>query len=237
MQPCSTPLTPAADLPRAVGETVRYVVDVNGLSVGTIDFRIEKRGTFGGQPVTEYRSLFKIDQLVGTVLPVEGRAAALVGDASYWPTQAMSKYTMDKNDFEESQTYAAGGRGVSSRRVKNGKPNEESRVFPGPAQDFVSAFYLVRSLPPDVSGCAIIYASQRAYTVWIKPDGDEKVMTPVGLKQARRYAIVWASDKAKKPADAKLWVGDGPDRLPLKAELFGPGHLEARIHLYETGKS
>ena len=33
-----------------------------------------------------------------------------------------------------------------------------------------------------------------------------------------------------------LWIGEGPERLPYKAEINGQNRLEARIHLYETGK-
>lgn len=235
LEPCTTPLQPNGELTRSVGETVRYLVDVNGLSVGTVDFRIEKRGTFDGQPVTEYRSLFKIDNLVAAAIPVEGRAATLVPDAGSSPAKAMSRYKLDKNEFEEDLTYAPGGRAVSSHRSKNGRAKDESRAFPGPVLDFVSSFYTLRTLALDTRGCAIIYSNQRAYTVWIEPDGEEDVMTPVGLKPAERYAITFASEKSKKPVSGRLWLGAAPDRLPYRAELRGKRRLEARIHLFENG--
>src|SRR5690606_20134781 len=98
-------------------------------------------------------------------------------------------------------------------------------------------FYLLRALPIEVAkGCAIIYGNQRAYTVWISPDGAEKVKTPVGLREASRVQIVYASDKSKQPASATVWLGPAPERLPFKAVIKGPNTLEARIHMYETGK-
>ena len=237
MPACVSPMAPASELPHVVGETVRYAVDVNGLSVGTIDFRVERRGAVDDTQVTEYRSLFKIDDLVATLLPIEGRAASLVADATFWPMQAMSRYKIRQDEFDEKQNFAAGGRKASSHRVKNGKAADDSRIFPGPAQDFVSGFYLLRSIAPGAKGCAILYGSHRAYTAWIKPDGDEQVMTPVGLRPARRYAISFASDKAKTVAEAKLWISTSPEHLPYKAELLTGTHIEARIHLYEDGKN
>ncbi len=219
-----------------MGETIRYLVNVDGLSVGTIDFKVERRAVYAGQPVTEYRSLFKLDSLVSTLIPVEGRAASLVPEMSFVPVVAMNRYSLSDNTFEESQTFASGGHTVMSKRSKNGKSKDERRLFPGPAIDFVSGFYLLRSLPDNAAGCVIIYGNQRAYTVWLKPDGSEKVRTPVGLRQAQRYLVSYASDKSKKPASGLLWLGEAPMRLPYRAELNGKSRLEARIHLYETGK-
>ena len=230
---CDKPLVPATDLPRLAGETVRYLVDVDGLSVGTIDFKVERRGALSGQAVTEYRSLFKLDSLVATVIPIEGRAASIVPDATFAPILAMSRYKLDKIDVSEDQTFTDGGKSVSSKRTRDGKLVAEKRLFPGAAADFVSGFYVLRSLPKDAQGCAIIYGSQRAYTVWIKPDGQEKVKTPVGMRNADRYVIDYASDKSKKPFAARVWLGDGPDRLPYRAEIDGQNRLEVRIHLYE----
>jgi hypothetical protein len=237
MPPCTKPLAPVVDLPRAAGETIRYVVDVDGLSVGTIDFRVERNGTLGGRAVTEYRSVFKIDKLVGALIPGEGRAASVVPVGTFWPAQAMIRLTQNKDQIETDSTFGDGGKTARSRKTRNGKPTEESRAFPGPAQDFVTAFYVARSLATNADGCGIIYSNQRAYTIWLKPDGDEQVMTPVGLKPAHRYSMSWASEKSKGFAEARYWVSTGPDRLPYKAELFGPNHVEARVQLYEMGGS
>lgn len=236
LSPCDKPLLPPQDLPRSLGETVRYVVDVNGLSVGTIDFKIERKGQFAGKPVTEYRSLFKIDALVAMLLPVEGRASAFVPDTARAPVVAMNKYKLDQFDIEEKQTFGDGALKVASKRMKNGESKDDARDFPGPVQDFVSGFYYLRTLPAAASGCAIIYGNQRAYTVWLEADGDEKIMTPVGLKTANRYAIRYAHDKSKKSATGRVWLGTGADRLPYKAEIIGADRLEARVHAYETGQ-
>lgn len=237
LQPCQSPLAPVGDLPRIEGETIRYLVNVDGVSVGTIDFKIEKRGTYEGRKVTEYRSLFKLDSLVSTVVPLEGRAAALVAEESFWPLRAMSRYDLNRRRYEEEQDYGAGGRSVAAKRTRNGKKRDQKRSFPGPAQDFVTGFYYLRRLPIDAAGCAIIYGHHRAYTVWIHPDGSERVATPIGLKMARRYKIRYGSDKSKRFREAKVWLGDTTNRLPFKAEINGKHHLEATIHLFEAGQS
>lgn len=234
--PCEAPLVPTGQLPRGMGETIRYVVDIDGLSVGTVDFKIEKQGTYQGTPVTEYRSLFKIDSLVSTFLPAEGRAAALVPEKAFSPLMAMNRYKLSDAEFEESATFSRNGFAVASQRKKNGQPKDDSREFPGAATDFVSGFYMLRSLPEEANGCVIIYGNQRAYTVWLTPDGKERVKTPVGYREAVRYKIIYASDKSRTAATGAVWIGALPERLPYKAELKGTNTLEARIHMFEVGK-
>jgi hypothetical protein len=236
LPPCVSPLLPERDLPRTAGESIRYFVSVDGLPVGALDFKILRQGNYEGQPVTEYRSLFKLDGLVAVILPADGRAAAIVPERATSPLVAMNRYKMDKNDFDERQTFSEGGRRASSTRAKNGVPTEEQREFPGPAADFVTSFYLVRSLPAGMRGCALVYGNQRAYTFWVEPDGEEKVATPVGPRSALRYRVRYASDKGKKPIEGRFWLANDATRLPYKAELTGPYKLEAEVHLYEIGK-
>jgi len=235
MPQCKAPLAWGTDLPRSPGETIRYVIDVNGLSVGTVDFRIERRGLYEGKPVTEYRSVFKIDQLVGVLMPMDGRAASIVPDTALVPMAAMSKYRVDKTELEENQTFGEDGRSVIAKRKRNGKESVAQREFPMQVRDFVSSFYLLRTLPAGAQGCAIIYGNQRAYTVWLKLEGDDKVKTPVGLRPATRYSVLYASEKGKKPIAARVWLGQDKARLPYRAEIEDKTRLEARIHLYETG--
>jgi len=234
--PCIAPLKVDDDLPRTTGEVVRYLVDVDGVSLGTVDFKIERRGNLEGRAVTEYRSLFKLDALIAAFLPINGRAATVVPDSGFWPTRAMDRFTLDKDDIEEELSFEPDGRSISIKRTKNGKTKNETRTFKEPVLDFVSGFYLVRALPKGMDGCVIIYGNDRAYTVWIKPDGQEKVKTPVGFKEANRYSVRYASEKSSKPYEARMWIGDAPSRLPYRAEILGPHTLEAQIHIYETGK-
>ena len=222
-------------MPNLQGETIRYVVDVDGLSLGTVDFKIERKGTFQGGPVIEYRSLFKLDSLVATFVPVEGRAATLVSEGEFWPRKAMNKYKLANDEIEESMTYLPQGRGVSSKRVKSGQRAEETRNFPTTVQDFVSGFYLLRRVAPTAESCAIIYGNQRAFTVWVKPEGQEQVKTPVGLKLADKYEIRYGSDKSAKALTGHVWLGVDGDRLPYKAEIDGPHKVEARVYLYQPG--
>jgi hypothetical protein len=233
---CNAPLKVSADLPRGAGEAIRYLIDVDGISVGTVDFKIERRGSFEGRAATEYRSLFKLDALVAAFLPVDGRAATVVPDSGAVPTRAMDRYLLDRDSFEEELSFAADGRTLTIKRSKNGETKNEKRVFKEPVMDFVTGFYLVRALPKGMDGCAIIYGNQRAYTVWLKPDGKEKVKTPVGLREADRYIVRYASEKSPRPYDARMWIGDAPSRLPFRAEILGPHTLEAQIQIYDTGK-
>ncbi len=95
-------VVPTNGLPRRVGETIRYHVDINGFSVGVVDVKIERHGAFEKQTVTEYRAAFNIDSIVSTFVPVKGRAAALVPAQQYYPVRAMNRYEAhDKKISEE----------------------------------------------------------------------------------------------------------------------------------------
>jgi hypothetical protein len=235
MAPCTTVLKPSAALPRATGETLRYLVDVDGVSMGTIDFKIEQRGTLDGKPVTEYRSLFTLDALVAAFVPVSGRAAAVVPDQGFWPIKAMNHYDLRNDVFDEEVTADAEGKSLTSKRSKNGQLKEASRRFNEPVVDFVTGFYLARSLPHPLSGCTVIYGNQRAYTIWLEPDGQESVQTPVGLRPADRYEVRYASERSQQVVEGRVWLAVDGARVPYRAEVFGPNHLVARIHMYETG--
>ena len=231
---CTKALDAKGPLPQTAGETIRYLVDVNGLSVGTIDFKIERVGTYAGQLVTEYRSLFKLDSLVASFVPAEGRAASLVDLGSHLPLTSTNRYKSDKNNFEEDVTYASGGKGLSSKRLRNNEKKVDERSFPSPAIDFVSAYYVMRSFPAETNGCALLYANQRAYTVWVKHIGQESVRTPVGSKPADKYELRYASEKQRTAITATIWMATDATRLPYKMRVEGKQPLEARVHMYEV---
>jgi len=236
IEPCENPLPDVERLPISIGETVRYVVDVDGLSVGVVDFRTIQRGQYEGQSVTEYRSQFKLDSLMGSLLPVDGRAASLVRDERGQPARAMNQYSVGERSYEETVVWNTTSGSLTSERRRGDKSKTVTRSFDSTARDFVSGFYTLRALPRESTGCTIIYGNQRAYTVHIRYAGEDKVMTPVGSKPADRYELRYAHERSKRVADATIWLSMGPDRLPYRAEIRARNKLDARIHLYEPGK-
>jgi hypothetical protein len=232
---CTEPLKATGTLPQTAGETVRYLIDIDGLSVGTIDFKIERVGSYKDKKdVTEYRSLFKVDSLVGGFVPVEGRAASLVGLSTHAPITATNRFRTDKNKFEEDVTYSDDGQSLTSTRIRNSDTKNDERSFNSPALDFVSAYYFMRSFPADTNGCALLYNNQRAYTVWVKYVGQEQVKTPVGKKTADKYELRYASESSKKIFNATMWLATDATRLPYKMRIEGEQALEARVRLYEV---
>ena len=232
---CTDPLHITGELPHTAGETIRYLVDVEGLSVGTIDFKIERQGSFQGTDATEYRSLFKLDSLVASFVPVEGRAASLIATGSHVPLTSTNRYKAEKTNYEEDVAWSADGRHVSSSRVRDGgQAKKEERDFNTTALDFVSAYYAMRSFPPDTNGCALLYANQRAYTIWVKHTGQESVKTPTGMKPADKYELRYASEKSPTIFNATIWLATDASRLPYKMKSDGKKSIEARVHIYEV---
>ena len=220
-----------------VGETIRYTVDVDGLSVGLVDFKTEREGSFDGRAVTEYRSHFQIDSLVATLMPVEGRAAAIVPKGTSRSIHAMNRYRLKDKNYEEELSWDLGRESLLSKRSINGKSRHVKRLFTAESRDFITAFYMLRALEPKFSGCTLLFGNQRAYTVALEYAGEDKVKTPVGLKDAYKYEVVYAHERSKKPISATIWMSQSEDRLPYQAEIRGRSHLMARIHLFIPGES
>lgn len=234
---CSDGIEFTGDLPRHLGETIRYTVEVDGLSVGLVDFKTEREGLFEGQPVTEYRSHFQIDSLVATLVPVEGRAASIVPEGKNQPIHAMNRYRLKQKDYEEELSWPQDTQKLVSKRSRAGKSRTVKRLFTSESRDFITAFYLLRAMEPKFSGCTLLFANQRAYTINLKYVGEDKVQTPVGLKDSYRYEVVYAHERSKKPIQATIWMSQSSDRLPYQAEIRGRSHLFARIHLFVPGES
>ncbi|MBC7792854.1 MAG: DUF3108 domain-containing protein [Clostridia bacterium] len=231
---CTEPLRITGELPSTAGETIRYLVDVDGLSVGTIDFKIERQGSFQGKNATEYRSLFKLDGLVASFVPVEGRAASLITTTSHVPLTSTNRYKAEKTNYEEDVVYSANGLHLSSKRVRDGgQAKKEERDFNAAPLDFVSAYYAMRSFPAGTSGCALLYANQRAYTIWVKYAGQETVKTPTGMKPSDKYELRYASEKSPTVFNAIIWMATDATRLPYKMSIDGKRAVEARVQLYE----
>ena len=216
-----------------VGESIRYYLDINGLSVGKVDFKIEAKGDYEGHSVIEYRSLFKLDSLLDVMLPMSGQAASLVPMQGSSPSMAMNRYSLGENQYDERIEVDASGKSVHAKRTKNTKMRETNRVFDFPVQDFLSAFYAFRvQAKKTQSGCTHIYANQRTYTVWFYEAGEEKIKTPVGHRKADKYRIEFGSERSKKMRQGHIWISQDGHFLPYKAEILGKRHIEARVHLY-----
>ena len=235
LKACERPLAWTDDIFLPLGETVRYVVDTDGLSVGTIDFKVVSRGIYSGVFADEYRSLFKLDSFVSTLVAVQGQAASVVSIQSKFPLKSMNRYTLEKYQFDEEIDFTREGRGVSSRRERDGKPTARKRSFDEGVYDFVSAFYQLRRMPRDMDGCIVVYGNQRAYTLWFHHEGQEKIQTPIGYRLADRYLLRYGSELSKLPQEGTVWIGADDLRLPYRGQVRGRHRVDARVHLYEPG--
>lgn len=235
LEPCKRGIAVKGSLPKRLGEVLRYNIELNGLAVGTVDFKIEKLGLYDGHAAIEYRSLFQIDSLLANFLPANGRAAALVGQESNLPLIAMDNYLMNKDQWQENLSFSLQATEVKSRRQKNEQIFNDQRQFTYAIYDFVSAFYALRRADLSNPGCQVLYGNQRAYTFWLFPDGEERVKTPVGWRLAERWAIKYGTDKGKKIYQGKLWMSKTGERVPYQAEIYEPKPVKAYLHLFDPG--
>ncbi len=233
---CEAPLLPRA-LPAArVGEVVRYLVDVNGLSVGKVDFKTEGTGPYENTQAVEYRSLFNIDSLVATLLPIQGKAASLAHSKDFYPIRAMNTYSVQDHALKETLEFQNKAHVLNVSIEHNRQTRHEKKHSKVPFADALTGFYFLRALPLKAQGCALIYAYHRVYTVWLDYQAMEEIKTPVGYKNAERYGVRWGSDKGKHVFEGHIWMATTSDRLPLYAKTTKPYALEARVGSYVTGK-
>ena len=232
---CSIPLIPTEPVVTPVGETVRYHVDVNGISVGQLDFKVERTGTLGGKDVTEYRSVFALDALASTFVPMKGRAASVVPAASVFPTQAMMRFSVRDKQVAEDLRFSGAGREVRSDRSIGDRRRVRRRRYAPELLDFVAGFYAARRLPPDADGCAVLFGNGRAYTFWVRGMGPERISTPTGPKVADRFVIRYGHETSRDVVEGEVWIGQDAHRLPYRAEARGKYHLVARVHLFDKG--
>ncbi len=214
---CTEPLALGTGLQVRRGELIEYDLEIMGMDVGTLSFTIAREGTYEGAPVIELKSDLKVDRMVAKLVPLEGSAAALVTPAGT-ALQAAQRYRWATLAASEVQTYSSGGRVVASKRLANDERSDKQRGFHAPVRDFLSAFYVLRQLPRDARGCSIVYSGQKAYTVWLEPDGEERISTVQGLRLADRYKLRYGSDQANLVREARVWVSQDERRVPYKAE-------------------
>jgi len=237
VEPCTQPIIPTGMLQRAVDETVRYDVDVNGVQVGKVDFKIERNGHFNGKLVTEYRSLIDLDALVAVFAPMAGRAAALVPHLSYWPIQAMNRYASAKDQYQENMLFDVPHKKIHATRIKNSEQTTDERELPFNVLDMTSGFYVLRAFPKDMHGCVMVYGNARIYTVWVTPEGQEELSTVAGIRTADRYQVIYGSDKSTRVIHGTFWVGTDVYRLPYKVILTSDMTLTGKVRLFELGKN
>jgi hypothetical protein len=235
MARCEEPIVPVSR-PSRRGEELAYNVEFLGLSVGKAYFTTWERGVLDGEKVTEYRAWFEPDTLVSALADLNVRAYAVVADASQTPVKSLTRYAYRGTQVKESQSRSSGGRKLTSTLERNGKVKTRSRQFPDPAYDYLTTFLLLRRLPAQTSGCAVVYGEQITYTVWIEARGRERIDTVVGERDLERYHLRYASDSSPRIREAIVWVTPGANPVPIRAR--GPGRTAPTLRLtgYRPGE-
>ena len=154
--------------------------------------------------------------MVSALVRVDARISNVVPQAGCTPSASLLRYTFRGDHFSENQSRSPSGMQLVSKHDKNGKLSTDQREFPMPVHDYLSAFFLLRRLPPQARGCTVIYGQRRAYTVWIEPKGSQRLTTPEGRRTFERYELRYTSEKSKEIRSAELLITAGADRIPYQ---------------------
>jgi hypothetical protein len=234
---CEQPFVLDAPSPYRLGERFEYSVEVVGLSLGLVHIETARQGMFEGQKVTEVRGWIDPDPAVSALVTLEGRASALLPETGSTPVKSMVRYRFHGDVVAESQIHRAGGLDVRTDFEKNGERVTAERQFPSPVHDFLSSFLMLRGLPKDARGCAVIVANDKAYTVWLEPQGSEALETGRGTASFDRYLLRYGSDRTHTVRDVLLWISSGPERIPYQAKGLNSYSPTVRLAGYRPGRS
>lgn len=236
LQPCENPfeLATAPDWP--IGEKIRYSLWLDGLAVGSVEFRVANVGPTSGAEAYEFVSRFKVDELVATVLPVNGTAHSVVEQLSLVPLRMWNDYFLNGKKYHESFVQESRGKLKAVREREGSAKLKTERTFPGPVVDFVSGFYLLRAARMRAPACALVFGSHRAFTVALEPQGTETVETPIGQRPADKIRLRYGAERSKRTREALVWLSKSDDRLPYRVEIKGEHHIMVKIDMYDPGQ-
>lgn len=217
-----------------VGETMRYLVEVDGLSVGTLDFQVLPAGPEAGQ---EVRAVLGVDPLAASLLPARGRAAARLDAQSGRPLRAFMELSEGQRQAKFAWEFAAAGR---PSRASATTPSQGRRhlVLPeqGPMLDLLTTFYSLRQLAGQRHACIRVAAGVDVARLELTFASDELRRTPVGMRPSSRWQLRWASRPGARHATAgsgQLWTSQETG-LPLEADMRGRRHLRAVLSTYQV---
>lgn len=238
--PCDASTQNWPQPPAKIGETLRYAIDLDGLSLARADTVVARRTQQQNQTFIEYRSRLQTDQVVQLLLPVQGDAASLVpvqGPQQY-PHQARQYYRWgDSHYFEQfdggnNRQLLASWQGDHAPPANLG-PLMQQEITP--AFDWLSAFYALRGLPKKGASCLRVYGHHQTYRVWLRPDGSERVSTPVGRQQADCYEVYYESLQPHKAGSGRIWLSQTQARIPLQMQMQSNRCFRARLQMYAAG--
>ena len=67
----------------------------------------------------------------------------------------MNRYASQKDQYQENIQFEMGNNKIRGTRTKNLETTTDDRDLPAHAFDLVSGYYLLRTFPKDMRGCAI----------------------------------------------------------------------------------
>jgi hypothetical protein len=217
-----------------LGERARYVVEKNGLAVGNVEFTTHSEGELESQSVVEYRGQFILDAFVSSLTQLHGQAASVITRHKRTAVHSMLRFKAKQGEVNERVTFFDLAHRLHGTRTRSGKMKEDHRALKMPAWDVLGAYHLMRALPPSTSGCFLVYAQGRLYTVWFIPEDLVKIATPVGLRSASHIRMHFRDDRTDaKTHDAEIWLSQDRSHIPYRFMLHGQDHgtstLVARI--------
>ena len=236
LEPCIEPFRLESTAEWPIGEKIRYSLWLDGLAVGSVEFRVANSGVSAGKPASEFVSRFKVDELVATVLPVNGEAHSIVEKDSLVPLRMWNDYFLNNKKYHESFTQQEVGKLKAIRERQGSAQLKTQRTFPGAVLDFVSGFYLLRAGRVTAPTCALVFGSHRAFTVAIEPMGTETVETPIGRRPADKIRLRYGAERSKRTREALVWISQSDDRLPYRVEIHGEHHIVVKIDMYDPGQ-
>jgi len=220
--PSCSPAAASARASRfALGEQLRYRLDVLGADVGTFEVALEApQAADRGRASLVARSRAKTSAFVSTNLGrYEGFISTLLGP-DLMPIHFREELDEgDKHRAVEASFPPRAGKLAASAST-DGKPEPLELDATPLARDMLSTFFLLRAIPlkTGTQVCLEVYAARKMWSMAGAVGPREQIESPLGkFSTVRIDAVASRLDDANVKRSAHVWVTDDDRRLPVVA--------------------
>jgi hypothetical protein len=203
-------------LPFAVGEVLQYTISYAFLEAGTLRLAVEKLENIGGRPAYRLTFTAQTNPSVSAIYSLENNLQ------SWMDAQRLHSLQFIKESVEEGKKRDRNFRLDQVRHVRVDNESGKEEPMPADAQDDVSIFYFLRTLP---------LQEGKRYTLnnLMDPDdnpmrvsvlGSETVRVPAGSFDCLVLKLKVRTDSGmfSQGGELKLWVTKDARRIPVKLE-------------------
>jgi hypothetical protein len=232
--PAASQLSALATVPFGVGETLQYSIAYAFLEAGTLRLAVESLESFAGRPAYRLTFTAQTNPSVSAIYSLKDNLQ------SWMDAERLHSLQFVKESVEKGKKRDRNYRLDQARHVRIDAETGKEEPMPADAQDDVSIFYFLRTLP---------LAEGKRFTLnnLMDPDdnpmrvsvlGSETVRVPAGTFDCLVLRLKVQTDSGifSQGGELKVWMTKDARRLPIKIESkLAVGSFTASLTSQQSG--